>query len=203
MSCLERHKFHKMNCSVENINFNSDWGRRHLIFSGSWNVTGGWARWVGTNGNIENPHLERHKFHKMNCSVVNINFNSNWGRRHLSFSGSWNVTGGSHPVWPRDSFGPTLTSARKYFGPEILRPGHTSARNNFGPENTSARLYTLAHKQLRPREYVGPLIYFGPEILRPDRLRPATLWPGDRTFKSVMFHHFWPSISLGGAPRRN
>ena len=57
MSCLERHKFHKMNCSVENINFNSDWGRRHLIFSGSWNVTGGWARWVGTNGNIENPHL--------------------------------------------------------------------------------------------------------------------------------------------------
>ena len=25
---------------------------------------------------------------------------------------------GSHPVWPRDSFGPTLTLARKYFGPE-------------------------------------------------------------------------------------
>ena len=83
-----------MNCSVENINFNSDWGRRHLIFLGSWNVTGGWARWVGTNGNIENPHLERHKFHKMNCSVENVNFNSDWGRRHLIFLGSWNVTGG-------------------------------------------------------------------------------------------------------------
>ena len=97
---------------------------------------------------------------------------------------------GSHPVWPRDSFGPTLTSARKYFGPKQLRPGNTSARNNFGPENTSARLYTLARKQLRPREYFGPLIYFGPEILRPDRLRPATLRPGDQTFKSVIFHHF-------------
>ena len=43
---------------------------------------------------------------------------------------------GSHPVWPRDSFGPTLTLARKYFGPEY-----------FGPE------------------YFGPE-YFGPEILR-------------------------------------
>ena len=117
--------------------------------------------------------LERHKFHKMNCSVVNINFNSNWGRRHLSFSGSWNVTGGSHPVWPRDSFGPTLTSARKYFGPEyfvpeILWPETTSARkivwpayilwpgNNFGPENTSARLYTLAQKYFGPIDF-GPL----------------------------------------------
>ena len=106
-----------MNCSVENINFNSDWGRRHLIFSGSWNVTGGWARWVGTNGNIENPHLERHKFHKMNCSVANINFNSDWGRRHLSFSGSWNVTGG----WARwlDTNG-NIENPHLYFGIPII-----------------------------------------------------------------------------------
>jgi hypothetical protein len=72
-------------------------------------------------------------------------------------------------LWPDTHFGPEILR------PGILRPGNTSARNNFGPENTSARLYTLARKQLRPREYFGPLIYFGPEILRPDRLRPTTL----------------------------
>ena len=73
---------------------------------------------------------------------------------------------GSHPVWPWDSFGPTLTLAQKYFGPEyfgpeyfgpeilrpgILRPGYTSARRDFSP------------KQLRPGEYFYPLIYFCPE----------------------------------------
>ena len=84
---------------------------------------------------------------------------------------------GSHPVWPRDSFGPTLTSARKYFGPEyfgpeILWPETTSARrilrpayilrpgNNFGPENSSARLYTSAWKYFGPIDF-GPL-HFGP-----------------------------------------
>ena len=80
---------------------------------------------------------------------------------------------GSHPVWPRDSFGSTLTSAQKYFGPEyfgpeILRPETTSARkilrpayilrpgNNFGPDNTSARLYTSAWKYFGPIDF-GPL----------------------------------------------
>ena len=84
---------------------------------------------------------------------------------------------GSHPVWPRDSFGPTLTLARKYFGPEyfvpkILWPETTLARkivrpayilwpgNNFGPENTSARLYTSARKYFGPIDF-GPL-HFGP-----------------------------------------
>ena len=91
----------------------------------------------------------------------------------LSRSGEF----GSHPVWPRDSFGPTLTLARKYFGPEyfgpeILWPETTSARrilrpayilwpgNNFGPENTSARLYTSARKYFGPIDF-GPL-HFGP-----------------------------------------
>ena len=101
-------------------------------------------------------------------------------------------------LWPNTHFGPEILRPRILW-PGILWPGNTSARNNFGPENTSARLYTLARKQLWPKKYFGPLIYFGPEILRPDRLRPATLWPGDQTFKSVIFHHFWPSISLGGA----
>ena len=98
-----------------------------------------------------------------------------------SFLGaSWKLLGascGSHPVWPRDSFGPTLTSARKYFGPEyfgpeILWPETTSARrilrpayilwpgNNFGPENSSARLYTSARKYFGPIDF-GPL-HFGP-----------------------------------------
>ena len=82
---------------------------------------------------------------------------------------------GSHPVWPRDSFGPTLTSAQKYFGPKLFRPETTLARKYFGP------------KQLRPREYFGPPMYFVPEILQPDRLRPAKLRPGDQTFKNVIF----------------
>ena len=87
-------------------------------------------------------------------------------------------------LWPDTHFGPEI------LWPGILRPENTLARNNFGPENSSARLYTLARKQLRPREYFGPLIYFGPEILWPDRLRPATHRPGDQTFKSVIFHYF-------------
>ena len=69
---------------------------------------------------------------------------------------------GSHPVWPRDSFGSTLTSAKKYFGPEYFGPEY------FGPEI------------LWPGKYFGPLIYFGPEttsaqiILRPAYiLRPG------------------------------
>ena len=64
------------------------------------------------------------------------------------------------------------TSARKYFGPEILWPETTSARrilwpayilrpgNNFGPENTSAHLYTSARKYFGPIDF-GPL-NFGP-----------------------------------------
>ena len=94
--------------------------------------------------------------------------------------------------WAHTQFGPETALAR-----HSLRPGNTLARNTLA-RNTSARKY-FGPKQLRPREYFGPLIYFGPEILRPDRLRPATLWPGDQTFKSVIFHHFWPSIILGGA----
>ena len=92
-------------------------------------------------------------------------------------------------LWPDTHFGPEILR------PETFWPGNTSARNNFGPENTLACLYTSARKQLRPREYFGLLIYFGPEILRPARLRPAPLRPRDQTFKSVIFHHFWPGLA--------
>ena len=59
--------------------------------------------------------------------------------RQPTMNFNWCEQKGSHPVWPRDHFGPTLTSARKYFGPKQLRPGNTSAREYFGPVNTSAR----------------------------------------------------------------
>jgi hypothetical protein len=108
-------------------------------------------------------------------------------------------TCGSHPVWPRDSFGPTLTLARKYFGPEyfgpeILRPETTLARkilwpayilwprNNFGPENTSARLYTSARK------------YFGPIDFGPIDFGPLHFGPGTKLSKVSFF-----IICLGGA----
>ena len=78
-------------------------------------------------------------------------------------------------------------SAHTQFGPETalaqhsLRPGNTSARN------ISARKY-FGPKQLRPREYFGPLIYFGPETtlaqrifgpliyFGPEILQPDRLW---------------------------
>ena len=87
-----------------------------------------------------------------------------------------------------------LKTAHTQFGPETalarhsLRPRNTLARNNFSPKTT------LAQRILKPA-YILRL-----ETLRPDKLWPTTLRPGDQTFKSVIFHHFWPSTSLGGAP---
>ena len=85
----------------------------------------------------------------------------------VEFFLSGNRYSGSHPVWPRDSFGPTLTLARKYFGPEyfgpeILRPGKYFGRNNFGPETTSGR--SISGPKLFWAEVFGAKVSVGPKL---------------------------------------
>ena len=71
-------------------------------------------------------------------------------------------------------------SAHTQFGPEIAQARHSLWPGNISARNTSARKY-FCPKQLRPREYFGPLIYFGPETTSAQKiLQPAyILWPGN------------------------
>ena len=95
-----------------------------------------------------------------------------WASQNIWTLRIWNNKSGA-PLYVRP-----VRPAHTQFGPETaltrhsLRPGNTSARNNFDPENTSARLYTLARKQLWPREYFSPaqletLLFLYPHCVGP------------------------------------
>ena len=73
----------------------------------------------------------------------------------------------AHPVWPRDSFGPTLTSARKYFGPEYFGPEY------FGPEILRSET-TSAERILQPTYILSKVSFF--IILTFHKLRRGALW---------------------------
>ena len=87
----------------------------------------------------------------------------------------------AHTVWPRNIFGPTLTSAWSILWPKAhFSLENTSPREHFGPVPTSARKH------------------FGSKQLWTNRLQLR-----DQSFKNVIFHQFWPSIGSGSASGRN